>query len=458
MKQLRDKSAIVARWLALALLLPPLVLGTPAAPGAVRQVQPVRAADSLELPRVRSAPPEHPATATWQALPDGGLNGIVYALAAAGNDLYVGGFFTATADGTVKDLNGIALLSGSDGQWHALPNRGLNGGVTALAVIGSDVYAGGVFTATVQDPLSHPLSYIARLTGGASGAWHPLADDGLNWDVRALAAHGSDLYVGGFFDQSASGAVKDLNAVARYGNDGMWHALPNKGLFNFFVLHCCFVDAFAFTGNNLVVGGIFTSTDDFAVQNMGGLAMLSNGSTWSALPNQGLGLDMPFAHYVRSLAYAGSDLYAAGTFTRTTDHTVPNLNGVARLSGSDNMWHALPNNGFLNGNFGAAYALAPRGSDLYVGGSFTQTANGLGPNVNGITALSGGAWQTLPNGGIRSDFGIGVQATAFVSDTLYVAGFFTETAGGAVKNLGNIAALGVPPLVSYPLYLPLVTR
>jgi hypothetical protein len=305
------------------------------------------------------------------------------------------------------------------------------------------------------------LSYVARLTGGAAGAWFPLADGGLNSDVRALAVHGSDLYVGGFFYRSANGAFQDLNAVARYGNDGMWHALPHKGLYNIshpFDIHCCFVDAFAFTGNDLVVGGIFTATEDFAVQNMGGLARLSNGTTWSALPNQGLGLDMPFAHYVRSLAYVGSDLFAAGTFTRTTDHTVPNLNGVARQSGSDGMWHALPNNGFLNGNFGGAYALAPRGFDLYVGGSFTQTTNGPGPNVNGITALSGGAWQPLPDGGIRSGFGIGVQAIAFVSDTLYVGGDFTETAGGAVKNLGNLAALGVPPLANYALYLPLAKR
>jgi hypothetical protein len=429
--------ARAVRWLVAGMLGPALVLGLPGS-------------------AVRAAPSAQPApaasTATWQALPHGGLNGIVQALAAVGSDLYVGGFFTATADGSVQNLNGIALLH--SGQWQALPDQGLNGGVTSLAVIGSDVYAGGTFTGTAAGTLGGQLSYVARLSTGVAPAWHPLAHNGLNWDVRQMAAHNGDLYVGGFFDQSADGVNKDLNAVALYHNGG-WVALPNKGMFNFFILHCCFVDAFAFNGNSLVVGGIFTATDDFHVQNLGGLAVLSGGA-WSATPNQGLGLDQPFAHDVHSLDYIGNDLYAAGTFTRTTDHTLGNLNGVAVLH--NGAWVPVPHDGFRNGSFGAALALAPRGTDLYVGGTFTETADGLVPNINGVARLSGGAWQALPDGGIRSGVGIGVQAITFASDNLYVGGFFTETAGGALQNLGNIALLAVPPLVSYPLDLPLVER
>ena len=40
------------------------------------------------------------------------LNDQVFALAVMGSDLYVGGYFSQTADGTVKNLNHIAKYSG----------------------------------------------------------------------------------------------------------------------------------------------------------------------------------------------------------------------------------------------------------------------------------------------------------------------------------------------------------
>ena len=54
--------------------------------------------------------------------------------------------------------------------------------------------------------------------------------------------------------------------------------------------------------------------------------------------------------------------------------------------------------------------------------------------------------------------GYGVQAITFAGDYLYVGGLFTHTAGGAVQILGNIVVLAAPPLVNYPVYLPVVQR
>ena len=67
----------------------------------------------------------------------------VGALAVSGSDLYAGGSFT-TAGGVVA--NGIAKWNG--GGWSAL-GSGMGGVypyVWALAVSGSDLYVGGIFT------------------------------------------------------------------------------------------------------------------------------------------------------------------------------------------------------------------------------------------------------------------------------------------------------------------------
>ena len=74
------------------------------------------------------------------------------ALAVSGSEVYAGGFFT-TAGGSAA--NYIAKWNGSS--WSAL-GSGLNDYVSALAVSGSDLYAGGGFT-TAGGKVS---AYIAR--------------------------------------------------------------------------------------------------------------------------------------------------------------------------------------------------------------------------------------------------------------------------------------------------------
>src|SRR5947207_1829757 len=72
------------------------------------------------------------------------MNDYVYAIAISGSDVYAGGYFT-TAGGV--PANYIAKWNGSS--WSALGSGVGNGsdrGVFAMAVSGSDVYVGGGFT------------------------------------------------------------------------------------------------------------------------------------------------------------------------------------------------------------------------------------------------------------------------------------------------------------------------
>ena len=77
--------------------------------------------------------------ANWSAL-GSGMDNEVYALAVSGTDLYAGGWFT-TAGGV--SANYIAKWDGS--AWSAL-GSGMDNGVNALAMSATDLYAGGQFT------------------------------------------------------------------------------------------------------------------------------------------------------------------------------------------------------------------------------------------------------------------------------------------------------------------------
>src|SRR6185503_17875406 len=119
-------------------------------------------------------------------------NSNVYALAVSGSNLYAGGYFTTAGASPAKY---IAKWDGSN--WTPL-GSGMQGGnaqfpgsVLALAVVGSDLYAGGSFT----NAGGILASNIAKWNGSS---WSALGL-GLNTVVNALAGSGNSLYAGGSF-------------------------------------------------------------------------------------------------------------------------------------------------------------------------------------------------------------------------------------------------------------------
>lgn len=103
------------------------------------------------------------------------LDGVVYAIAVSGGDVYVGGDFSYI--GGNPALSYIARWDGS--AWQPLGNR-LNNAVNAIAVSGSDVYVGGTFTDAGGNPNA---DRIARWSGSS---WQPLGSE-LNSRVQAIA-------------------------------------------------------------------------------------------------------------------------------------------------------------------------------------------------------------------------------------------------------------------------------
>ena len=90
----------------------------------------------------------------------GGSSTDVFTLAVSGSDLYVGGSFYRTGDGTLTNLGRIARYDTTTGTWNALPNQGFNDDVSALVAVGGDLYVGGEFTGTGDGTLTN-LGYVA---------------------------------------------------------------------------------------------------------------------------------------------------------------------------------------------------------------------------------------------------------------------------------------------------------
>ena len=325
----------------------------------------------------------------WSALASL-MSGGVYALAVSGTNLYAGGSF-----GTVGGVpaNRIAKWDGS--AWSAL-GSGMSGSVpqvSALAVSGTDLYAGGNFTTAGGMPATN----IAKWDGSA---WSALGS-GMNGDVVALAVSGTDLYAGGWFT-TAGGAP--ANYIAKW-NGSAWSAL-GSGIMGGIYPNGPHINALAVSGTDLYAGGLFTYAGGVAANHIAKW----DGRAWSAL-GSGIGMDGS----VSALAVSGANLYAGGWIT--TAGGVP-ANGIAKWDGS--AWSALG-----SGMNYFVIRLAVSGTNLYAGGYFTRAGAVV---ANYIAKWNGSAWSALGSGMNSHVYALAVSGT-----NLYAGGWFT-TAGGVPAN------------------------
>ncbi len=112
-------------------------------------------------------------------------NGTVEVITVSGTDIYFGGGFTSIGG---IEANYIAKWNGTE--WSAL-GTGLNGSALAIVVSGSDVYVGGQFSTAG----GVTVNQIARWNGTLWSALGSGTTSGQ--DVNALALIGTDLYAGG---------------------------------------------------------------------------------------------------------------------------------------------------------------------------------------------------------------------------------------------------------------------
>jgi trimeric autotransporter adhesin len=332
---------------------------------------------------------------TWSAL-GSGVEGVVFALAVNGKDLYVGGYFEKAGGLTV---NHVARWNGL--YWSALGTGVANDdpkliGVWAIALAGSDVWIGGRFNQAGEVQAKH----VARWNGSE---WST-PGEGMNSFVTSLRASGGAVYAGGLFNVAGSVSA---NRIARW-DGSAWTALGSgNGVSNT-------VTALAVSGNDLYVGGYFTTAGALPVSHIARW----DGRSWSALGDGVNGV-------VHALAVNGNDLYVGGEFFTAGEVIV---NHVAHWNGST--WSALG-----NGVNDKVFALAVNGNDVYAGGLFTRA----GPaNANCIARWNGRTWSALGSGMTGGEFSRPyVYALALRSGDLYAGGAFSTAGGVSAQNIAR---------------------
>jgi len=323
---------------------------------------------------------------SWSAL-GGGPDpfSTLYTISAFGSNAYVGGYFS----GRGNPGNYITKWNGTS--WNAF-GSGMNDGVYALAVSGTNIYAGGSFTMIS----GVPVNYIARWNGTS---WGPLGL-GMNAGVAALAIMGTDLYAGGGFTNAGGIAA---NYIAKW--DGTnWSPLCG-GLDNG-------VAALAVSGTNLYVGGSFTRAGILGPNGNAAYYVAKwDGSNWAPNWNWITNTSGPGPwNNVYALAVSGTDLYAGG------------LSGIAKWDGTN--WSGFGS----GGGFGEVRAIARSGTNLYVGAAFLNPVTDS--YIYDVAKWDGFNWTTLGLGGNYL-----VTALAVADNNLYVGGAFWAANGGAANYI-----------------------
>jgi hypothetical protein len=382
---------------------------------------------------------------------------------AAGSLVYLGGQFTHVGAALIPRLAVVGASTGAASTgWVPKANETVN----ALALgSGGAVYAGGQFTTIGSNQLAR--AGLAEISG--TGIAIAAFDAHLHgpWSageptVEALATGGSPqrLYVGGYFDRGADGALANLAAA-----DPTTGALDST----FAPAPGGLVRALAVGPTRVVAGGDFQSvgtqphpgavaldgdghpkpgfvlSDPGAIERM---VLSPDGSTIYALgqwPSKQLaafnattGQELPFAPtpdgQVEAIALSpdGRTLYLGGAFDQVDGQERKDLAAVNTSDGSLTAWKPEPD--------AAVAALASDGSTVYAGGDFTHIGTSIDAR-SGLAALSAStgdatAWNPSPNGYVN------VIAPAPDGTHVYVAGAFTSI-GTSPQARGGVAELTV---------------
>jgi hypothetical protein len=347
----------------------------------------------------------------------------VLSLALSGPTLYVGGVF-----GSPRQH--LAAVNAATGALTAF-NAGLDtfATVSALAVSGSTVYAGGAIHQVGGSATREQVAAFDATTGAAT-AWDPRAGG----HTRFLAASGGDVLIGGNFATIGGVARENLAAISLATGRPTEFSTGVDGE----------VRGLAASDGNLYVAGPFQNAGGQPRQGMASMNA-ATGALRSFAPALGLN--------VVALAARGSTVYAGGLFTEANGSARVNLAALQDVEGTAGA--LTPFRADMTG--GMVNALEVVGDTVYVGGEFTAPRRFLAaadaqsgalrpfdPNpAQGISALTSVGPAVVAGGaGVVTPFNLTTDGFIWSLDALdgavYVGGSFA-TVGPSARRPGLAA-------------------
>jgi hypothetical protein len=342
-----------------------------------------------------------------------GFAGAALSLVSDDTNLYVGGAFTNA--GGVLNTN-IARYDGTN--WYSMGgglgyyNNTLNSYVNVLELHNGLLYAGGIFT----NAASIAATNVAVWNGSSWASLGTGPANGVNGIVSALVFQGSDLYVGGNFTLAGGASA---NGIARW-NGTSWSALGAgcKGG----------VNSIGILGSDIYVGGGFT--------NVGGVNARAfakwDGISWTTWPLTDGVFQYPLNDAPNRMLVKDGSLYIGGIFNQAGDVIA---NHVVRYDGSN--FYPLgdkPANGFATPPINVS-CIGQADDGIYVGGLLTAAGKTL---ASRIARWDGANWNTVGGGTMGgASSGNRVLAIAGLGSDVYVGGTFTNVGGINVSNIAH---------------------
>lgn len=339
------------------------------------------------------------------------VNGVVWDIAVTGNSAYLGGAFTYT--GPANGCAGAAELA-TGASSSGFPE--FSGIVYCIVSDGEGGwYVGGQFV-EASTGLKNLVHVQADQTIRRSWAPKP---DGV---VRALALGSGKLFVGGDFDQIAGVSRQCLVALELdVVRTNPWPARANNA-----------VHTMVLAGDTLYVGGEFTKINNVNRARLASIDANTAGlGTWDPGVSGG-------DNIVYTLAVDGSLVYVGGNFTTCGTKPRNRIAAVDATTGVANNWN--PNASHTSGS-ASVHGIVVKPNAVYVGGYFTAIGGRNRSHLAALSRTTGQAdatWDPSPNGWVKvllpqgTDLLVGGQFTQIANeDRLGVA--MLEVASAALK-------------------------
>lgn len=322
------------------------------------------------------------------------FNGTVYTVISDGSGgWYVGGSFDKVDGLNIKYLAHVLSSGALDTSWTPQPNST----VYTLILIGDTLYAGGDFT---QIGDSSPISrrYLASFDTdtGSLTMWDPAP----NSSVKAFAATGTTLYVGGWFNLLTTESLTRNYFAAFDTNTGLatsWNPDANSAADVMIVSD---------DGNSIYSAGTFTTVGGNARSYLAELDAVTGSSTaWNPAPD----------NQTVALALGHGTIYVGGFFSNIGGEARAYLAEIDLVTGTSTAWNPSPNN--------YIYDLELDGTTLYAGGAFTLLAGQQSNFAGAINTATGNltGWVPNVNGGVRTLALNSTKTSIFLGGDFYLA-------------------------------------